>query len=143
VGAGNIGRALAAYRSFHQQGFEIVAVFDASAAVVGRTVAQLRVRPMSDLAATVTREDIGIGIIAVPPESAQEVADDLVEAGVRGILNFAPRLLSVGDRVSMVNVDFRSALEHLVHDVSQRDMADLAEAESKPVIRRGRRRGAA
>lgn len=48
VGAGNIGRALAAYRSFHQQGFEIVAVFDASAAVVGRTVAQLRVRPMSD-----------------------------------------------------------------------------------------------
>ena len=143
VGAGNIGRALAAYRSFHQQGFEIVAVFDASAAVVGRTVAQLRVRPMSDLAATVAREDIGIGIIAVPPECAQEVADDLIEAGVRGILNFAPRLLSVGDRVSMVNVDFRSALEHLVHDVSQRDMADIAAAESKPVIRRGRRRGAA
>ena len=135
--------ALAAYRSFHQQGFEIVAVFDASAAVVGRTVAQLRVRPMSDLAATVAREDIGIGIIAVPPECAQEVADELVEAGVRGILNFAPRLLSVGDRVSLVNVDFRSALEHLVHDVSQRDMAAIAEAESKPVIRRGRRRGAA
>ena len=143
VGAGNIGRALAAYRSFHQQGFEIVAVFDASAAVVGRTVAQLRVRPMSDLAATVAREDIGIGIIAVPPECAQEVADDLIEAGVRGILNFAPRLLSVGDRVSMVNVDFRSALEHLVHDVSQRDMADIAEAESKPVAQRRRRRGAA
>jgi NADH/NAD ratio-sensing transcriptional regulator Rex len=71
------------------------------------------------------------------------VADALIDAGVRGILNFAPRLLSVGDRVSMVNVDFRSALEHLVHDVSQRDMADIAEAESKPVIRRGRRQGAA
>ncbi|MEI6475006.1 MAG: redox-sensing transcriptional repressor Rex [Planctomycetota bacterium] len=143
VGAGNIGRALVAYRSFHEQGFEIVAVFDASATVVGRTVAQLRVRPMTDLAATVAREGIDIGIVAVPAECAQDVADDLVAAGVRGILNFAPRLLSVGKRVAMVNVDFRSALENLVHDVSQREIAEISEAVSKPVARRRRGRGAA
>lgn len=143
VGAGNIGRALVAYRSFHEQGFEIVAVFDASATVVGRTVAQLRVRPMTDLAATVAREGIDIGIVAVPAESAQDVAEDLVAAGVRGILNFAPRLLSVGKRVAMVNVDFRSALENLVHDVSQREIAEISEAVSKPTARRRRGRGAA
>ena len=143
VGAGNIGRALAAYRSFHEQGFEIVAVFDASASVVGRMVEQHRVKPMSDLAATVVREGIGIGIIAVPAECAQDVADQLVATGVRGILNFAPRLLSVGSRVAMVNVDFRSALENLVHDVSQREIAELVEAKSKPGARRRRDRGAA
>jgi redox-sensing transcriptional repressor len=102
VGAGNVGRALAAYRRFREEGFEIVAVFDEDAAVVGRTVAGMEVLPMNELAGTVKRESVGIGIIAVPPDSAQQVADVLVDAGVQGILNFAPRRLRVAERCLML-----------------------------------------
>lgn len=120
VGAGNIGRALAAYRRLRDEGFEIAAIFDQSESVVGRRVGGFVVQPLEDLAETVRRESIGIGIIAVPPEAAQQVAVRLVAAGVRGILNFAPRRLEVADRVPVVDVDFRSALERLVLAVSQR-----------------------
>ena len=120
VGAGNIGRALAAYRRLREEGFEVAAIFDRAESVVGRRVAGLEVLPIEAIPETVRRESIGIGIIAVPPEAAQEVADLLVGSGVRGILNFAPRRLRVTDRVPVVDVDFRSALERLVLAVSQR-----------------------
>jgi redox-sensing transcriptional repressor len=132
VGAGNIGRALAAYRSFREEGFEIAAVFDADTSVVGRRVSGIEVQSMDALAECVRRQGIGIGIIAVPPESAQEVADRLVAAGVQGILNFAPRRVQVPDRVPAIGVDFRAALERLVLEVSQRDEGPA------PARRRGR-----
>lgn len=134
VGTGNIGRALAAYGRFREEGFEIVALFDASPAVVGRRIAGLAVLPMDELGDAVLRSQAEIGIIAVPPEAAQPVADALVKAGVRGILNFAPRRLRVGDAVPTVDVDFRSALERLVLDVSQRELAPRPPSA-------GRRRG--
>lgn len=139
VGAGNIGRALAAYRRLREEGFEVSAIFDRAESVVGRRVAGLEVLPLEAIAETVRRESIGIGIIAVPPEAAQEVADLLVAAGVRGILNFAPRRLQVTDRVPVVDVDFRSALERLVLAVSQR--GDVAPAGEPPPGRPGARVG--
>jgi len=132
VGAGNIGRALAAYRSFREEGFEIAAVFDADPSVAGRRISGTKVQPMDALAECVRRQEIEIGIIAVPPESAQEVADRLVAAGVQGILNFAPRRVRVPDRVPAIGVDFRAALERLVLEVSQRDEGPV------PARRRGR-----
>lgn len=141
VGAGNIGRALAAYRRFRDEGFEIVALFDDAPGVVGRRIAGVPVLPMAELGETVLRSQAEIGIIAVPPEAAQPVADALLAAGVRGILNFAPRRLRVGDSVPIVDVDFRSALERLVLEVSQRD-AGPPSAGPGPRPRRGGRRGA-
>ncbi len=92
VGAGHIGSALLAYRGFQSQGFDIVAVFDADPNQFGRESGPLEVRDIS----TLTPEDaIDIGVIATPVRAAQEVADALVAAGVRGILNFAPRKLKV------------------------------------------------
>lgn len=132
VGAGNIGRALAAYRRFREEGFEIAAVFDADPAMVGRRVSGMEVQAMDALPEFVRRREVGIGIIAVPPDAAQQVADRLVSAGVQGILNFAPRRLQVPDRVPTVDVDFRSALERLVLEVSQR------ESDAPPRARRGR-----
>ena len=120
VGAGNIGRALASYRRLADEGFEIAAILDRAPSVVGRTVAGFEVLPMSSLPDVVRRQSIGIGVIAVPREAAQEVADALVAAGVRGILNFAPQRLEVADRVPVVDVDFRSALERLALAVSER-----------------------
>lgn len=120
VGAGNIGRALTAYRRFQEEGFVIAAVFDQSSAVVGRQVAGMPVQPMEAMPRAIRDGAIDIGIIAVPPEQAQRVADALVAAGVRGILNFAPTRLQVADRVATVDVDFRAALERLAMEVSER-----------------------
>ena len=134
VGAGNIGRALAAYDRLGQEGFEIVAILDRAPAVIGKVVGRLEVLPIAALAETVRRNAIGIGVIAVPPDEAQAVAEALVAAGVRGILNFAPRRLEVQDRVPVVDVDFRAALERLVLAVSDR----TAEA-AEPTAQRRRR----
>jgi redox-sensing transcriptional repressor len=110
IGAGNIGRALMPYTRFRRKGFEIVAVFDGDPKVVGTSVAGHKVRPMSDLQSLVKDRNIQIGIIAVPAQAAQQVADALIEAGVRGILNFAPVRLDVHKKVSVASVDFLLSL---------------------------------
>jgi len=118
VGAGNIGRALMSYGRFRRKGFEIVAVFDNDPAVVGSRVGDHQVRPISDLDALVREREIRIGIVAVPAEAAQDVASQLVAAGVLGILNFAPRRLEVVESASVVTVDFSIALEQLAFQMS-------------------------
>jgi redox-sensing transcriptional repressor len=118
VGAGNIGRALIPYARFRRKGFEIVAIFDRDPAIVGSELAGHRVRPMDDLSHLVAERDIKIGIVAVPATEAQSVADQLIEAGVPGILNFAPIRLEVRDAVSVVSVDFSLSLEQLAFQIS-------------------------
>jgi redox-sensing transcriptional repressor len=110
VGAGHIGAALLGYRGFADQGFDLVAVFDADAARVGRTLEGLVVRPVSTLSA---RDAFEIGVIATPVSAAQEVADALVAAGVQGILNFAPRKLRVPASVTLRTVDMTMEFESL------------------------------
>lgn len=119
VGVGNIGRALASYDRFRREGFRITAVFDADAASVGKELAGgLRVQRMSELAATVAAQGIEIGIVAVPREAAQQVADALVAAGVKGILNFAPRRIEVREGIAIVSVDFTVALEQIAFQIA-------------------------
>jgi redox-sensing transcriptional repressor len=118
VGAGNIGRALMPYARFRRDGFDIVAIFDRDPAVVGTTVGDHRVRSLDEIPALVRSRDIKIGIITVPGEAAQETAARLLDAGIIGILNFAPRRLDVGQRASVVNVDFSVALEQLAFQIS-------------------------
>src|SRR4051812_41333054 len=90
VGAGNLGRALTAYKGFQSKGFQLVAVFDNDPAKTGRKIGPFAVQAMSDVPAVVQKQGIKLAIISVPADHAQEVADDLIAAGVRGILNFAP-----------------------------------------------------
>ncbi len=131
VGAGNIGRALVSYDRFRREGFEIAAVFDGAAALAGSDIGGIRIRPMTDLAKVVTAEKIALGIIAVPRESAQQVADALVAAGVRGILNFAPRRIEVREGIGIVSVDFTVALEQLAFQIAfGRDDGDAASGHS-------------
>ena len=118
IGAGNIGRALLAYPRFTEEGFELVAVLDRSAQVVGRKVGGRVVQPMSAIAEVVRRTGAELGIVAVPPAEAQEVANQLVRAGVRGVLNFAPRALRLPDGVAVVAVDFTEALERLAFETT-------------------------
>lgn len=118
VGVGNIGRALMAYGRFRRKGFDIAAVFDSDPALVGHDIAGHHVHSMKDLERLVKEREIKIGVVAVPAPHAQQVADQLIAAGVVGILNFAPKRLDVHDKVSVVSVDFSVALEQLAFQVS-------------------------
>ncbi len=113
VGLGNLGHALANYAGFDARGFRVVALVDADAAKVGERVGHLRVRPVGEIANIVATHHIAIAIIATPASAAQEVADQLVAAGVRSILNFAPVRLQVPDHVSLRKVDLSTELQIL------------------------------
>ena len=113
VGAGNIGAALLAYRGFERQGFDVVAAFDREPARIGMRLGAVVVQDVAALAAVAARERLEIGVIATPVRAAQEVADLLVAAGVRGILNFAPRKLFVPPHVALRTVDMAMEFESL------------------------------
>lgn len=118
VGAGRLGQAIMSYGPFAREGFEIAAVFDADPSLVGREVGGHRIHGMDDLDGVVKEREILLGILSVPREAAQEVAERLIDAGVLGLLNFAPVRLEVGDRASVASVDFSSRLERLAFQVS-------------------------
>ena len=113
VGAGNVGAALLAYRGFARQGFDVVAVFDREPARIGTRLGTLIVQDVASLPLVAAREGIEIGVIATPVRAAQEVADLLVAAGVRGILNFAPRKLAIPRDMVLRTVDMAMELESL------------------------------
>ncbi len=119
VGMGNLGTALTRYRGFEKKGFQIVAVFDADPRVVGKKACGTEVLPIDDLATVVRERDIQLGILAVPAEEAQAVADRMAAAGIQGILNFAPRVLTLPETVHSVTVDMAIQLEQLTLMLSQ------------------------
>jgi len=118
VGFGNLGRALAAYRGFEQKGFRLAAIFDADGGKVGKKHGPFTVQSLDDLAATIAKQNIRLGIIAVPADAAQDVADQLVAAGIRGLLNFAPTSITVPPDVALNAVDLAVQLEQLSFQVS-------------------------
>ena len=123
VGIGNLGHALANYRGFSVRGFRVVALVDADPRKHGEEVAGVRVRAMDDLPSIVAQESVAIGVIATPATAAQEVADRLVAAGVRSILNFAPVVITVPDGVSLRKVDLSIELQ-ILSFYQQRRAAD-------------------
>lgn len=84
-----LGRALLAYRGFDSKGFHIAAVFDSDPAKVGTNLTEYAIRSLSELESTIRQEHVRLAILAVPADVAQEMADQLVAAGIRGLLNFA------------------------------------------------------
>ena len=113
VGVGNLARALLRYHGFQQRGFRIVALFDADASKVGQQVDGLTIHAMDNIPAVLMATGAELGVLTVPSESAQPVADALVAAGIKGILNFAPAILRLPSRVSLVSVDLTVQLEQL------------------------------
>lgn len=113
VGMGNLGQALANYGGFRQRGFPVVGLFDADRRKVGTELGGLSIQPVSELPAAVARLGAAIGIIATPAAAAQEVADVLVAAGVRSILNFAPVVLNVPAEIPVRKVDLATELQIL------------------------------
>jgi redox-sensing transcriptional repressor len=113
VGVGNLGHALANYRGFGERGFPVGALIDADPDRTGERIGDLVVHGIEDLDDVVATHGIAIGVIATPAAAAQEVADRLVAAGVRAILNFAPTMVSVPDDVSVRKVDLAVELQIL------------------------------
>ncbi|MBD3426717.1 MAG: redox-sensing transcriptional repressor Rex [Candidatus Omnitrophica bacterium] len=113
VGAGRLGQALMSYSGFKEHGLEVVAAFDASSRKVGREIGGIKIKPVDELPKVVSNKRISIGIIAVPAENAQEVADKLNSAGVKCLLNFAPVSLNVPEDVKVKDVDLSRELETL------------------------------
>ncbi|MCA1694071.1 MAG: redox-sensing transcriptional repressor Rex [Actinobacteria bacterium] len=113
VGIGNLGQALANYGGFGASGFHVVALVDSDRAKLGQQIGELAIRHIDDVPVLVQDHQIAIGIIATPAATAQEVADLLVEAGIKSILNFAPALLAVPDDVALRKVDLAVELQIL------------------------------
>lgn len=118
VGAGNIGRALSAYRGFGSKGFRVVAVFDNDPGKIGRKLGAFTIQPLTDVPEVVKKQSVRLAIVAVPADNAQDVADQLIDAGVRGLLNFAPISLSVPQDVAVNTVDMAVQLEQLAFQVT-------------------------
>jgi redox-sensing transcriptional repressor len=115
VGTGNLGRALCNYNMYIKDNMKIVAVFDADLNKKGTLINHLTVRPMQELSASVRELDITVGIITVPAPEAQNVADQFVAAGIRGILNFAPIVLKAAPGVRIHHADFTAELLSLAY----------------------------
>ena len=115
VGAGHLGIALSNYNRFTMEKLSITAIFDNDPAKIGTSFGALTVQSLDDLEATVKEHDIRIGIITVPAVAAQAVADRLVEAGVKGILNFAPISLRVPAEIELRNADLTTELQALAY----------------------------
>ncbi|CAN5751940.1 redox-sensing transcriptional repressor Rex [soil metagenome] len=113
VGMGRLGEAIAHYPNFNQYDFSLKACFDVDPARIGREVAGLEVYHTDELARIVKEKGVDIGFLTVPQDAAQNAADALVAAGVRGILNFAPRVINVPSDVHVEPVDFLAGLKRL------------------------------
>jgi redox-sensing transcriptional repressor len=130
VGAGNLGMALADYRGFNSNGFHIVALFDVDPDRIGRmTRSGVPVVASAKLHDMVRSEGAEIGIIAVNADSAQQVYDDLADAGVCAVLNFAPIQIRLRSDVKVKSVDLRINLESLSYHL--KNVEDGVEVEEE------------
>ena len=113
MGAGNLGQALANYAGFTDRGFPVAALVDADPTKVGQTFHGVTVHHVDELPQLAKARGISIGVIATPAAAAQSVADQLAEAGIRSILNFAPAVINVPEGTSLRKVDLALELQIL------------------------------
>jgi redox-sensing transcriptional repressor len=105
VGAGDLGRALVHYKGFSERGFQIKYIFDNSPQKIGKKIGNFTVTSMDDMPDVIAERGIQIAMIAVPAEIAQAVATQLIQAGIRAILNYAPINLNVPNHVRVQHID--------------------------------------
>ena len=119
VGVGHLGGALANYVNFASLGFSVVALLDVNKKIIGTQVNGIKVHDVAHIEKVIAEKEVDIGVITVPAEKAQGVADLLVAAGVKGIWNFAPTKLNVPSNVPLVNEDLSIGLSALSYHMTQ------------------------
>ena len=119
VGAGNLGQAIANYSGFTKAGFKIKALFDANPRMIGLKIREFEILDSDEIESFVTENNIDIAILCIPKNGAQQVVDRLVNAGIKGVWNFAPLDLDVPDDVIVENVNLTESLFTLSYLMNQ------------------------
>ena len=112
IGAGNLGSAVMAYPGFKVYGFDIVAAFDSNTKKIGKKINNIVIEDISNLS-SLKRRKIDLAVLTIPRESAQETADKLVKAGIKGILNFSPRYITVPKKIKIITIDIAMDLARM------------------------------
>ena len=120
VGAGSLGSALIGYKSFASCGLNIVAAFDTDNGKVGTRINDIEILPVEKLSDMITRMHINIGILTVPEEDAQEIAELMVEGGISAIWNFAPTHLKLPKNIIVENAQLTQSLGVLTHKLANK-----------------------
>mgnify|MGYP006275075271 CR=1 FL=1 len=129
IGAGNLGRALVNYEGFRKLGLKIVSVLDTDLNKIGNSISGIEVESIKRLDEVVKNRGIKMGIIAVPAAYAQEVADQLIEAGIESIWNFAPTRIIVPEEVKVKNEDLSVGIIGLVYHMAHMSRKDEEDEE--------------
>ena len=119
IGAGNLGQALANYTAFEKRGFILKGIFDVNPRLEGVSIRGVPIRMMDELKSFVQNNDVEIGVLTIPKEKAIEVANLLVDNGVRAIWNFAHTDLNLPDNVIVENVHLSESLMQLSYNISR------------------------
>ena len=122
VGIGNLGSALAEYGGFKEKGFKIVGLFDEDTKKLNKQIAGLTVNPISKMKDVCDKYNVAIGIIATPEEVAEEIADKLVDCGIKTILNFAPPMLKNKPGIQIRSVDLSQELQILSYYLDRKPL---------------------
>ena len=115
VGAGGVGNAIVNYAGFRGRGFRIAVVFDKDPAKIGQNINDLIIQSTKQIKAKVSKMKIRIAMVAVPSDEAQTVTNELVEAGIESILNYAPTSLTVPSKVRIQHIDPVVGLQHMTY----------------------------
>jgi len=142
VGAGNLGTALANYNGFTQSNFEVVALFDNDKAKIGKSVghAEITVYDVKRIERVVREKGIDVAVIAVPARAAQTVLNQLMAAGIKAVLNFAPARLRVRHGVKLKTVDLTTSLESLSYFLASPQAAPVTQRRKPEAQRKMTRR---
>jgi redox-sensing transcriptional repressor len=119
AGAGNLGKALVKYKGFQKRGFIIKGIFDNNTSKIGKRLGHIFIYDIKEIEKFIQAENINIGVLVVPADSAQEVADKMVAGGIKAILNFAPIHIVLSPEIKIHNVDLAIEFEGLTYYLSQ------------------------
>ncbi len=132
VGAGNLGRALAATRMFGRRGVSRLALFDIDQSIIGTEIYGIKVHSIEDLYSFCKNENADIGVLTVPKEAAYDVAKTMADAGVKGIWNFANMELKLEDESVIVeNIHLGDSLMTLCYEIKCRNEVSSEEGENE------------
>jgi len=115
VGAGDMGHALANYQGFTNRGFKVVMVFDNEPSKIGQKINQFAVEDSANMVNRIKEADIKVAMLTVPASAAQSVADKLVQAGIRAILNYAPITINVPNSIKVQYIDPATHLQRMTY----------------------------
>ena len=118
AGAGNLGKALVKYKGFQKRGFTIKGIFDNNPSKIGKKLGHIFIYDIKEIEKIIQAENINIGILVIPADSAQEVADKMVAGGIKAILNFAPVRIFLPPEIKIHNVDLSIEFEGLTYYLS-------------------------